>query len=124
MSEVNSLASLVGRIMLAAIFIPAGYNKIIGYDGTAGYMESAGVPGLLLPLVILAELGGGLAILLGFMTRWAALGLAIFCVVAAALFHAFWADASQYNSFMKNIAIAGGLLILFANGPGKYAARD
>ena len=124
MTQGHALISLVARVLMSAIFIGAGYSKIGSYAGTAAYMASHGVPGILLPLVILAELGGGLAILLGFLSRWAALALAGFSILSALLFHQFWVDPSQYNNFMKNLAMAGGLLLLFANGPGKYAIRD
>ena len=120
----NDVASLLGRLLLAAIFIQAGYGKIGGYEGTAGYMQGAGVPGELLPAAIALELGGGLMVLFGFFSRWAALGLAVFCVATAALFHANFADQAQAISFMKNLAIAGGFLLLFANGPGRYAVND
>jgi putative oxidoreductase len=124
MSGQHALISLVARVLLSAIFIAAGYQKIGGYDGTVQYMASQGVPGLLLPAVIALELGGGLAILFGFFSRWAALGLAIFSVVAALLFHFNFGDQMQAAAFMKNLAIAGGLLLLFANGPGAWAVRD
>jgi putative oxidoreductase len=126
MSDINALASLLGRILLAALFIPAGWSKLAGFadSGTAAYMEQAGVPAILLPLVIAAEIGGGLAVLLGIWSRCAALALAGFTLLAALLFHQFWVDPSQYNAFMKNLAIAGGLLLLFANGPGRYAVRN
>lgn len=124
MSSNHALISLVARVLLSAIFIAAGYNKIGGYDGTMQYMESAGVPGILLPAVIALELGGGLMILLGLFSRWAALALAAFSVVAALLFHANFADQMQAAAFMKNLALAGGLLLLFANGPGAWAVRD
>lgn len=124
MSSNHALISLVARVLLSAIFVAAGYNKIGGYDGTMQYMESAGVPGVLLPAVIALELGGGLMILLGLFSRWAALALAAFSVVAALLFHANFADQMQAAAFMKNLALAGGLLLLFANGPGAWAVRD
>lgn len=124
MSGQHALISLVARVLLSAIFISAGYGKIGGYDGTLQYMASQGVPGFLLPAVIALELGGGLAILLGLFSRWAALGLAIFSVLAAILFHGNFADQAQTISFMKNLAIAGGLLLLYANGPGAWAVRD
>lgn len=120
----HPLASLAGRILLSAIFILAGIEKIMGYDASAGYMQSFGVPGALLPLVILTELGGGLAILLGVFSRWAALALAGFCIIAAAIFHSNFGDQMQMIMFLKNMAIAGGLLLLYANGPGAYAVRD
>lgn len=124
MSGQHALISLVARVLLSAIFISSGYAKIGGYEGTVQYMASQGVPGLLLPAVIALELGGGLAILLGLFSRWAALGLAIFSVLAAFLFHGNFADQSQAIAFMKNLAMAGGLLLLYANGPGAWAVRD
>ncbi len=119
----NDTISLVGRILLAAIFILAGFQKITGYADTAGWMSSMGVPGALLPLVIILEIAGGLAVLLGFMSRWAALVLAGFTILAAFLFHFNFADQIQSIMFMKNLAIAGGLLLLYVNGPGAYAIK-
>ena len=124
MSSQHALISLVARVFLSAIFITAGYQKIGGYDGTLQYMASQGVPGFMLPAVIALELGGGLAILFGLFSRWAVLGLAIFSVIAALIFHTNFADQMQAVSFMKNLAIAGGLLLLYANGPGAWAVRD
>ncbi|AOS96337.1 Inner membrane protein YqjF [Microbulbifer aggregans] len=112
---------LLGRVLMSLIFISAGWSKIAGYAGTQAYMESAGVPGALLPLVIIAELGGGLAILFGFLTRWAALGLAIFCLASAWLFHYVPGDQAQMISFMKNITIAGGFFILACAGGGNLS---
>ncbi len=109
---------LLGRLLIALIFVAAGYSKIGGYAGTQAYMEAMNVPGALLPLVILVELGGGLAIVLGFMTRLAALALAVFCVLSAFLFHANMADQMQQILFMKNLAMAGGFLFLVGNGAG------
>ncbi|MGH8457724.1 MAG: DoxX family protein [Nevskiales bacterium] len=109
---------LVGRILLAAIFIFAGYGKLGAYDATQAYMASQGVPGMLLPLVILLELGGGIAIVLGLFTRLTAVALAGFCVASALLFHSNAAEQMQAVMFMKNLAMAGGFLILAAHGPG------
>lgn len=111
---------LAGRLLIAAIFVIAGWGKINGYAGTQAYMQSAGVPGALLPLVIAVELGGGLAIVLGLFTRLAALGLAVFSVVAALLFHG-GADQMQQIMFMKNMAMAGGFLFLVAFGAGRIS---
>jgi putative oxidoreductase len=108
--------NLAGRILLAVIFIVSGFGKITGYAGTAAYMASKGVPGALLPLVILLELGGGIAIVLGFQTRIAALALAAFCVVAAAIFHFEPGNQGQMINFMKNLAMAGGFLVLAQAG--------
>lgn len=119
--RLNPLFDLAGRIFIALLFIPAGAGKIFGYAGTQGYMESVGVPGILLPLVILVELGGGIAILLGWQTRIVAFLLAGLCLVSALLFHFQPEDQMQMIQFMKNIAIAGGLLFLVANGAGAYS---
>lgn len=123
----HSLVTLVARVLLSIIFIAAGIEKITGYDGSAGYMQAFGVPAILLPGAIALELGGGLAILLGFFSRYAALALAAFCLVTAALFHSnFAGEDAQLQSimFLKNLAMAGGLLLLFSTGPGKFALND
>lgn len=104
--------NLVGRLLMAHIFLIAGFNKMTGYAGTQGYMEAMGVPGAMLPLVIALEIGAGLALVLGFQTRLAALALAGFSIVSALLFHNNFADQMQMIMFMKNLAMAGGLLIL------------
>ncbi len=114
----NAYVSLLGRTGLSLIFLISGWGKIAGYAATQGYMESVGVPGALLPLVIALELGGGLAILAGAFTRWFALGLAVFSIVSALVFHADLGDQMQAIMFWKNFAIAGGFLLLAANGPG------
>ena len=120
-SATNNSAILAGRILLAIIFILSGFSKISGYAGTAGYMEKMGIPGMLLPLVILTELGGGLCILAGFQTRLVAIALAGFCLISGYLFHYQPGDQMQMINFMKNLAIAGGFIALFANGPGAYS---
>lgn len=112
---------LLGRLLIATIFVGAGYSKIGGYEATQGYMAAMGVPGALLPLVIFAELGGGLAIVLGFLTRLAALGLAVFSIVSAVIFHGGSADQVQQIMFMKNLAMAGGFLFLVAHGGGRFS---
>ncbi len=123
----HDLASLVGRLLIASLFIVFGLEKVTGYASSVGYMEAYGLPGSLLPLAILVELGGGIAILLGLFSRWAALALAGFCLVTALVFHTGWSGdggQGQLINFMKNLALAGGLLLLAANGPGKYAVTD
>ena len=113
------LSTLLGRFGLAFIFIVSGLGKLgAGYAGTQQYMEAMGVPGALLPLVILAEIGGGTAIAAGFLTRWAALGLAVFSIASGVLFHYQPSDPMQMISFMKNLAIGGGFLVLAAHGAG------
>ena len=114
---------LIGRVLLSAIFIQAGWSKMFSYAQTAGFMEKAGVPGELLPLVILTELGGGLLVLLGLFTRWAALALAGFCLLAGWIFHN-PGDPGQMISFLKNLTIAGGFLVLAGSGPGAYAVDN
>ncbi len=117
---VASVLAIVARALMAYIFIVSGYGKIAGYDATVQYMESAGVSGSLLPLVIALEIGGGVALLVGFQTRLAALALAIFSVIAALIFHTA-ADPGQQINFMKNLAMAGGLLGFFLNGAGRWS---
>lgn len=108
----DKFLNLAGRILLAHIFVISGYGKIAGYAGTQAYMAAKGVPGELLPLVILLELGGGLALIAGFMTRWAALGLALFCVASGLMFHLEPGNQGQMINLMKNFAMAGGFLLL------------
>ena len=105
-------AQFTGRLLISTIFIMAGLNKIGAYAGTQGYMENAGVPGMMLPLVILLEVGAGLAVLVGWQTRIAAFLLAGFTLLTAVMFHADFGDQMQMIMFMKNLAIAGGLLFL------------
>lgn len=111
----------LGRVLLSLIFIVAGAEKIFNYAGSQQYMESAGLPGILLPAAIVLELGGGLAILAGFMTRWVALALAGFSLATAVLFHLDFGNQMQTIMLMKNLAIAGGFLALAAAGPGAFA---
>ena len=125
---VTAYAAPLGRIFLSAIFIIAGFSKITGYAGAAAYMNSQGVPGALLPLVILVELVGGIALLLGWQARTAALLLAGFSVLSGTLFHFIpsldlegFAAAAEMNNFMKNISIAGGMLMVVAMGPGRFS---
>jgi len=117
-SGAEATFSLVGRAFLAYLFIIAGWGKIGGYAGTAAYMESKGLPGDLLILVILLELGGGLAILLGFQTRIIAFFLVVFNVLTAFMFHGAPEDAT---AFMKNVGLAGGFLYLVVYGAGRFS---
>ncbi|MGH6866508.1 MAG: DoxX family protein [Methyloceanibacter sp.] len=120
MEAASPYLKLVGRILLAIIFIQSGFHKIGGYEGLQAAMESKGVPAILAPLVVLLELGGGIAIVLGLFTRWTAIALAGFCILAAILFHP-PADPKEMSSFMKDITIAGGFLVLAGGGPGALA---
>lgn len=121
-------AVLIGRVLLAAMFVISGYGKITGFEGTAGYIASNGLPfpELLAGLAVAIELGGGLAILAGWKTRWAALALVAFVIVITPIFHAYWAAPAgqamgQQINFMKNASILGGMLLLLAFGPGRYS---
>lgn len=118
---VNSAALLVGRILLAAIFVLAGFNKITGYAGSVAYMEAYGLPGILLPGAIAVEFLGGLAVVAGFQTRLASLAIAGFSIITALVFHNKLSDQMQMIMFMKNFAIAGGFLVLFASGAGAWS---
>lgn len=120
-TTIQSAADLVGRVSLAAIFALAGLNKLNAYEGTAGYMDSMGVSGTLLPVVIALELIGAAAVIAGYQTRIAALALAGFSVLSALIFHFDLADQMQFIMFFKNIAMAGGFLVLAANGAGAWS---
>ena len=120
--------SLIGRVLLALLFIPAGFSKIGGFAKTADYIASKGVPfqELAAAAAIGVELGMGLLLLIGWQTRWAALGIAFFTVVITFIFHNFWAVPaeqvmSQQQSFFKNIAVVGGLLTVAAWGAGAWS---
>ena len=120
--------ALVGRILLAWLFIPAGWGKIAGFAGTAGYIASKGIPfpEVCAALAVAAELGLGLLLLFGLKARWAALGLAIFVAVITPLFHNYWAmpeaqQMMQKQAFGKNIAIVGGFLAFAAFGAGRFS---
>ena len=120
--------SLLGRLLLAALFLPAGISKLTGFSGTVGYISSVGLP---LPevgaaLALIVEIGGGLALIAGFGTRLAALALAMFTLVASFFFHNYWGVAAEQQFvqqllFFKNIAVAGGLFTLAALGAGAWS---
>jgi putative oxidoreductase len=118
--------ALVGRVLLGLIFVISGWGKLTGFAGATGYIASRGLPmpGLLAAVAVAIELGGGLALMLGFKARLAALALAVFVIVATPIFHNFW-DApaaevmGQQIHFLKNLSILGGLLMVIAFGPGR-----
>jgi putative oxidoreductase len=121
-TPVSAAAGLaVGRLLLASLFLLEGWSKIRGYDAALAYMQRYGVPAILLPAVIALELVGGIMIAVGWWTRLAAFALAMFCVLAAVLFHANLADRNQLLHFEKDLAIAGGLLLLAITGPGPWS---
>ena len=116
---------LFGRIFLSLIFIVSGFGKLLDFGGTAGYMETYGIPmpSLLLVFAILFELGGGALLLIGFQARLAALALVVFTVLATLIFHDFWSLAGaeremQFINFMKNLSMIGGLLLVVGFGSG------
>jgi putative oxidoreductase len=121
MKNLASFTDLSGRILLAAIFLVSGLGKIAGYAATQQYMASQGVPGALLPFVILTEVGGGALIVLGLWTRYAAVTLSGFTVLTALLFHANFGDQMQQIMFLKNVAIAGAFLLIAAHGAGAWS---
>ena len=121
MNKLNPIYSLGGRILMALIFVLAGLNKIGAIEGTQGYMEAMGVPGILIYPTILFEVGAGLAIIIGYQTRWVALALAGFCIVTAVLFHNNLGDQTQFVLLMKNFAMAGGFLFLARDGAGEFS---
>ena len=117
----SKFSDLAGRILLSAMFFMAGLSKIGAYAGTQGYMESQGVPGFLLPLVIGVEVIAPVLLVVGWQTRYAAIALAGFTAAAALMFHLNFADQIQSIMFMKNIAITGGLLLLATHGAGELS---
>jgi putative oxidoreductase len=125
----QNLAALAGRVLLAVIFLISGFGKVMGFDGTVGYIGTKlPMPQVVAVLTIVVELGGGILLAIGYKARWAALALAIFTLAAAILFHNFWAveaaqKMNQQINFLKNLAIAGGMLMVFAFGPGRYSVE-
>jgi len=117
----SNIGALLARFGLSALFVLTGLSKIEYYDATAQYMASMGVPGMLLPLVILLEVVGGIMIIAGLFTRLTAFAFAGFSVVSALLFHLQLDDQTQFLMFYKNMAIAGGFLALAASGAGKFS---
>jgi putative oxidoreductase len=119
----GSTTILLGRVLLAVIFLLSGFGKLTAISGTAGYFGAMGLPVPTVTAVVvgLIELLGGLAILLGFQTRIAAWVLAIFTIATALVAHTGWADQNQMIHFMKNLAITGGFLLLASSGAGAYS---
>ena len=121
MNTFTTLAAPAGRLLISLMFVTSGLSKITGYAATQGYMEAMGVPAMLLPLVIAVEVLGGLAVILGWHTRIAAFLLAGFSLLSAFLFHANFGDQMQMIMFMKNVAIAGGFLMIVSQGGGAFS---
>lgn len=125
LNPLQRIAAPAGCALIASLFLISGINKITGYAATVGYMEWIGVPGALLPLVILLEVGGGLLLLIGYKTRLVALLLGGFTLITGVLFHllpSYGLDGLEAQNqtiyFLKNLAVAGGLGVVFANGAG------
>lgn len=121
MNQLQAFSALLGRLFLAMIFIQSGLSKMSDYAATQGYMDAMGVSSALLPLVIALEVLGGIAIVIGFKARLVALAMAGFSLLSALLFHTNFSDHTQTIMLMKNIAIAGGFLMIVAHGAGAYA---
>ncbi|MBD3331213.1 DoxX family membrane protein [candidate division GN15 bacterium] len=126
--RVQGLSSLIGRILLVAIFLSSGFNKLFNWSQTAAYMESKGMP--MVPLFLAAAMiiliVGGLSVLLGYLTRLGAAALIVFLIPTSIIFHGFWSvEAAQVQQqtihFMKNMGLMGGLFLLIAHGPGRYS---
>jgi len=122
----NQLISIASRLLMALIFIISGWGKLTAFGASEGYLSSLGIPlaGLVTPLVILVELGGGLALLAGFKMRWVAGVLAAFTVGTALIAHSNLADQGQSIHFLKNLAIAGGLLLFVKYGAGEASIDE
>ena len=120
-SLIEIVSAPIGRVFIALIFVMSGLNKMGNYANTAGWMDAMGVPGGLLPVVIVLEVLGGLAIIIGWQTRIASFLLAGFCILSALLFHNNLGDQNEMIQFMKNVAMAGGFLFLTAHGAGKFS---
>ncbi len=123
MTSNRDAAALIGRALLALLFILAGISKVTDPAGTMAYIGSAGLP---LPQAAYAgtvavEVLGGLALLAGFKARWAALALALFSFATAIFFHNDFSVQTEMTAFLKNLAIGGGMLMVYAFGPGKYS---
>ena len=111
-----NLADLIGRILISGLFLLNGIFKINNYDGTIEWMEGFGMPGILVVPAIILEVAGPVLIIIGYKTKLAAGLLSLFCIATAIIFHNDFSNQMQFTSFLKNIALAGGFLILFVNG--------
>ncbi|CDL82382.1 DoxX family protein [Xenorhabdus szentirmaii] len=122
MKKFEDSGLLIARILISILFIIAGYGKLgDAYAGTQEFMEAMHVPGILLPLTILLELGGGLAVMFGLLTRTTAVFTFIFCILSAILFHHDFSDGMNQTMFLKNFSIGAGYLMLAMMGPGKFS---
>ena len=116
-----NVIEIFGRIFLSAIFLISGVGKIFHYEGTIQYMENFNVPGNLIIPAIIVEILFPILLIIGYQTKFSALVLSLFTLILAVIFHTDFSNQMQLISFLKNIAIAGGFLIIFVNGAGKYS---
>ena len=121
LQQLEAAGAWLGRLLLAAIFLHEAWAKLTAYDAAVGYMQAFGLPGWLLPFAIAVELVGGILVIAGLYTRVAALALALFCVATAVLFHNKFGNRNELLHFEKDLAIAGGFLVLAARGGGAWA---
>jgi putative oxidoreductase len=128
---VKTYGPLAGRILLALIFVISGYNKLVGFDGTVGYIASKGLPlpQLAAAAAIAIELVGGVLLVIGWQTRWAATAIFLFMIPTTLIFHAFWAAPAanlqmETIQFMKNLCIMGGMLYVMAFGAGPLSVDN
>ena len=117
----TNILDLVARILISALFLLNGVFKISNYDGTVGWMEGFGIPGILIIPVIILEIVGPILIILGYKAKIAAGFLSLFCIATAIIFHNDFSDQMQLGSFLKNIALAGGFLFIFINGTKDFS---
>ena len=117
----TNILDLIGRILISALFLLNGIFKINNYDGTIGWMESFGMPGILIIPAIILEIAGPILIIIGYKTKLAAGLLSLFCIATAVIFHNDFADQMQFTSFLKNIALAGGFLLIVVNGSKDFS---
>tara|TARA_B100000579_G_scaffold376427_1_gene341898 strand:+ start:209 stop:586 length:378 start_codon:yes stop_codon:yes gene_type:complete len=117
----TNILDLIGRVFISLVFLLSGFNKIENYQGTLGWMESLGVPGIFLIPAIILEIVGPILIIVGYKVKISAAILSLFCISTAAIFHTDFSNQMQLISFMKNIALAGGFLFLVVNGAKDFS---
>jgi putative oxidoreductase len=117
----TNILDLIGRIFISLVFLSSGFNKIGNYEGTIGWMESFGMPGIFLIPAIILEVGAPILIIIGYKVKISAALLSLFCIATAVIFHNDFSNQMQFISFMKNIALAGGFLFLVINGAKDFS---
>jgi len=117
----TNILDLIGRIFISLVFLLSGFNKIGNYEGTVGWMESSGMPGIFLIPAIILEVVAPILIIVGYKVRISSALLSLFCVATAVIFHNDFSNQVQFISFMKNIGLAGGFLFLVVNGAKDFS---